>query len=202
MVTRLIKQSLDFSVALTVLLVLSPVLLLLSIMLYFRMSRTIMFMQQRPGKNGKIFTLYKFCSMTNERDQAGNILPDAQRLTKLGQFIRKTSLDELPQLWNVVKGDMSLVGPRPLLVEYLDRYTPEQSLRHAVKPGITGLAQTNGRNSLSWEEKFKLDIWYVEHWSLWLDLKILGLTVVKVVQRDGISQTNQATMSPFEGTLD
>jgi len=138
--------------------------------------------------------------MTNKRDERGNLLPDAKRLTPLGKFLRQTSLDELPQLWNVLKGDMSFVGPRPLLVAYLDRYTTKQARRHEVTPGITGCAQVNGRNSLSWEQKFQLDVWYVDHWSLWLDCKILGSTFLKVLQREGISHPNHATMNEFQGS--
>ena len=197
--SKLIKSILDKLVAAIALLVFSPILIFVVIAIYIRMGSPILFTQPRPGKDGRIFNFYKFRTMTNDYDADGNLLPDAQRLTTLGQFLRKTSLDELPQLFNVLKGDMSLVGPRPLLVRYLDRYTPEQARRHQVKPGITGWVQVNGRNSLSWEEKFQLDVWYVEHWSLWLDLKIIFLTVIKVVLRDGINQEGYATMPEFTG---
>jgi len=197
---ELIKWVADRLVSAIALLLLSPFLLLVAIAIYIRMGSPILFTQSRPGKNGRIFTFYKFRTMTDERNANGNLLPDAQRLTAIGQFLRKTSLDELPQLWNVLKGDMSFIGPRPLLVAYLDRYTPEQAHRHKVKPGITGWAQINGRNTISWEEKFKLDVWYVEHWSLWLDLKILFFTLLKVIKREGISHANHATMSEFQGS--
>ena len=199
--TRFIKPVFDFLAALLGQLILAPVFIVSVIAIYIRMGSPIFFTQPRPGKDGRIFTFYKFRTMTDERDVNGNLLPDAQRLTGIGQFLRKTSLDELPQLWNVLKGDMSFVGPRPLLVAHLDRYTPEQAHRHKVKPGITGWAQINGRNTISWEEKFKLDVWYVEHWSLWLDLKILFLTLFKVIKREGISSANHATMSEFQGSL-
>jgi lipopolysaccharide/colanic/teichoic acid biosynthesis glycosyltransferase len=197
--SRLIKSILDKLVAAIALLFFSPLLLIIAIIIHTRMGSPILFTQPRPGKAGCIFTFYKFRTMTDDRDPDGNLLPDEQRLTALGQFLRKNSLDELPQLWNVLKGDMSLVGPRPLLVAYLNRYTPEQSRRHEVKPGVTGWTQINGRNNLSWEEKFKLDLWYVENWSLWLDFKILLLTVGKVLQQEGISQQGYATMEEFKG---
>ena len=200
--SRLIKSMMDKLVAAIALLIFSPILLIVAIAIYFRMGRPIFFTQPRPGKDSKIFTFYKFRTMTDERDADGNLLPDAERLTALGQFLRKTSLDELPQLWNVLIGDMSLVGPRPLLVRYLDRYTPEQARRHQVKPGITGWVQVNGRNNRAWEEKFKLDVWYVDNWSLWLDLKILFLTVFKVLQQDGISQEGYTTSEEFQGQLE
>ena len=166
----------------------------------FSMGIPIIFRQCRPGQHGKLFHMYKFRTMTNALDSQGNLLPDAERLTKLGRFLRSTSLDEFPEFINVLQGEMSLVGPRPLLPEYLDRYTPYQARRHEVKPGITGWAQVNGRNALSWEEKFDLDVWYVDHQSFWLDLKILFLTIGKVVYREGISQAGEATMLPFMGT--
>ena len=200
--SRLIKSMMDKLVAAIALLIFSPILLIVAIAIYFRMGRPIFFTQPRPGKDSKIFTFYKFRTMTDERDADGNLLPDAERLTALGQFLRKTSLDELPQLWNVLIGDMSLVGPRPLLVRYLDRYTPEQARRHQVKPGITGWVQVNGRNNRAWEEKFKLDVWYVDNWSLLLDLKILFLTVFKVLQQDGISQEGYTTSEEFQGQLE
>ena len=200
--SRLVKAILDRLVAAIALLVLSPVLLIIAIAIYIRMGSPILFSQPRPGKDGCIFTFYKFRTMTDERDTDGNLLPDGQRLTTIGKFLRRTSLDELPQIWNVLKGDMSFVGPRPLLTRYLDRYTPEQARRHTVKPGITGWAQINGRRLLDgfWEEKFRLDVWYVDNWSLWLDLKILLLTVFKVLQQEGISQQGHATGEEFKGS--
>lgn len=199
---RLIKKIGDRVVSAVALLLFSPLLLLIAIAIYIRMGSPIFFTQPRPGKDGCIFTFYKFRTMTDDRDPDGNLLPDGQRLTAFGQFLRRTSLDELPQLWNVLKGDMSFVGPRPLIVKYLPRYTPEQARRHEVKPGITGWVQVNGRNTLSWEEKFKLDLWYVDRWSLWLDLQILFLTVVKVLQQEGISQEGYATAEEFKGQPD
>ena len=182
------------------LLVLSPVLLLLAILIALRLGRPVLFTQTRPGLHGKPFCMLKFRSMTSVCDVSGNLLPDEQRLTSFGQRLRSTSLDELPGLWAVFKGDMSLVGPRPLLMEYLPLYTPEQARRHDVRPGITGWAQVNGRNAISWEEKFALDVWYVDNQSLWLDIKILLLTVKKVFVREGISAAGEATMSKFTGT--
>lgn len=196
---KLIKSVGDFLMAAIALLLLTPLLLLIALGIYLRMGSPILFAQPRPGKDGQIFTFYKFRTMTNERDADGNLLPDEKRLTAIGQFLRQTSLDELPQIWNVFKGNMSFVGPRPLLVAYLNRYNSEQARRHEVKPGITGWAQVNGRNAISWEEKFKLDVWYVDNWSLWLDLKILFLTVIKVFKREGISAENHVTMSEFQG---
>lgn len=182
------------------LLVLSPVLLVLAILIALRLGRPVLFTQTRPGLHGKPFRMFKFRSMTSACDASGNLLPDDQRLTPFGQRLRSTSLDELPGLWAVLKGDMSLVGPRPLLMEYLPLYTPEQARRHEVRPGITGWAQVNGRNAISWEEKFALDVWYVENQSLWLDIKILLLTVKKVLVRDGITAEGEATMSRFTGS--
>lgn len=196
------KWVLDKLVSAIALLLFSPLLLIIAIAIYVCMGSPIIFRQPRPGKDGCIFTFYKFRTMTDELDKDGSLRPDEQRLTTLGRFLRRTSLDELPQLWNVLKGDMSFVGPRPLLVQYLDRYTLEQARRHKVKPGITGWTQVNGRNALSWEEKFKLDVWYVEHWSLWLDLQILFLTIGKVLQQEGISQQGYATSEEFKGQLD
>jgi lipopolysaccharide/colanic/teichoic acid biosynthesis glycosyltransferase len=170
------------------------------ILLYFKHGASeVFFMQYRPGRNEKIFRLIKFKTMNNKCDASGNILPDAERLTSIGRFIRKTSLDELPQLINVLKGDMSLVGPRPLLVEYLPLYNEHQKRRHEVKPGITGWAQVNGRNAISWQEKFDLDVWYVDHCSFSLDMKILWLTILKVFKREGINQAGQATVEKFNG---
>jgi len=164
------------------------------------LGRPVLFRQVRPGLHGKPFMMYKFRTMTEERDAEGRLLPDEKRLTSFGAWLRSWSLDELPELFNVLKGDMSLVGPRPLLMEYLDRYTPEQFRRHEVKPGITGWAQINGRNAISWEEKFKLDVWYVDNWSLWLDMKIIALTFWKVIKREGINQPGHATMEEFYET--
>jgi lipopolysaccharide/colanic/teichoic acid biosynthesis glycosyltransferase len=170
------------------------------ILLYFKNGASeVFFMQYRPGRNEKLFRLIKFKTMNNKCDASGNLLPDAERLTAIGSFIRKTSLDELPQLWNVLKGDMSLVGPRPLLVEYLPLYNEHQKRRHEVKPGITGWAQVNGRNAISWQEKFDLDVWYVDHCSFSLDMKILWLTILKVFKREGINQAGQATVEKFNG---
>lgn len=197
--SRFAKFFLDRFVAAIALIILSPIVICVAIAIYFRMGSPVVFTQPRPGKDGKIFNFYKFRTMTDERDAQGNLLPDEQRLTTFGQFLRQTSLDELPQLWNVLKGDMSFIGPRPLLVKYLDRYTTEQARRHEVKPGITGLAQISGRNAITWEEKFKLDVWYVDNWSLWLDLKILFLTVFKVLQQEGINQRGYATSEEFKG---
>jgi lipopolysaccharide/colanic/teichoic acid biosynthesis glycosyltransferase len=179
-----------------------PVVALLAVTLRIILGRPVIFSHERIGLHGKPFQFYKFRTMTDARDSCGILLPDEQRLTALGRFLRSNSLDELPQLWNVLKGDMSLVGPRPLLPEYLPRYTPFQRRRHEVKPGMTGWPQVNGRNALTWEEKFDLDVWYVDHCSLWLDIKILCLTLLKVLQRDGISQHGHATMPEFVGTAD
>lgn len=195
------KRILDLIIALLSLLVLAPVMGVLALLMIFGMGTPIILRQERPGRGGRAFTLYKFRTMTDSRDATGNLLPDAQRLTSLGSFLRSTSLDELPELWNVLRGDMSLVGPRPLLMQYLDRYTPEQARRHEVRPGITGWAQVNGRNALSWEQKFSLDVWYVDNLSLWLDLKIIALTVWKILRREGISQPGQATAEEFRGMV-
>jgi lipopolysaccharide/colanic/teichoic acid biosynthesis glycosyltransferase len=200
--SQVVKWVLDRLFAAIALLVFSPVILMVAIAIYIRMGGPIFFCQPRPGKNGRIFNFYKFRTMTSDCDADGNLLPDEQRLIPLGLFLRKTSLDELPQLLNVLKGDMSFVGPRPLLVIYLSRYTSEQARRHDVMPGITGWAQVNGRNSISWDAKFKLDVSYVDNWSLWFDLKILFLTVLKVVKKDGINQEGCATASDFMGVLD
>ena len=200
-VSQLVKWVLDRLGAAIALLVFSPVILMVAIAIYIRMGSPIVFTQPRPGKNGEVFQFYKFRTMTSDRDTDGNLLPDNERLTAIGQFMRKTSLDELPQLWNVLKGDMSFVGPRPLLVQYLGRYSPEQARRHDVMPGITGWAQVNGRRLLdgNWPEKFRLDVWYVDNWSLSLDLKILFLTVWKVLGQKEISQEGQATGEEFKG---
>lgn len=196
---RLIKSGCDRLFAAIALLIFFPIMLVVALLINLRMGKPIIFSQPRPGKDRQIFNFYKFRTMTNDCDVNGNLLPFAQRLTPLGQLLRKTSLDELPQLWNVLKGDMSFVGPRPLLVQYLERYSPEQARRHEVIPGITGWAQVNGRNSLNWQEKFQLDIWYIDNWSLWLDLKIIFLTVLKVVQQDGVNQHAQLNMPEFFG---
>jgi sugar transferase EpsL len=193
------KRAFDFIVALFVLMLALPGLVVAAVAVRFFLGSPILFEQLRPGLNGKPFTMYKFRSMRDDVDQAGVSLPDERRMTKLGSFLRKTSLDELPELWNVLKGDMSLVGPRPLLMEYLPLYTLEQARRHEVKPGITGWAQVNGRNSISWDEKFQLDVWYVDHQSFWLDMKILGVTVRRVVQAKDINQAGNVTMENFFG---
>lgn len=177
-----------------------PILLLLALLVRVNLGAPVLFKQTRPGRHGKPFTIYKFRTMTNARDAAGQLLPDADRLNRYGRFLRSTSLDELPELINVLKGEMSLVGPRPLLMEYLPLYSPEQARRHEVRPGITGWAQVNGRNAISWEEKFRLDVWYVDNQSLWLDIKILWMTFAKVFKREGISQEGQATMEKFTGS--
>ena len=195
-----VKRFIDVVGAVVGLIVLFPFLVITAIAIWVRMGTPIIFKQMRPGLNGKPFYLYKFRTMTNEKDEQGNPLSDEQRLTRLGRFLRSTSLDELPELFNVLKGDMSLVGPRPLLMQYLDRYTPEQARRHEVKPGITGWAQVNGRNAITWEERFALDVWYVDNWSLWLDMKILFITLVKVFKREGISAAGEATMTEFMGS--
>ncbi len=176
--------------------------LFLSLMVLVNLNFPIFYSQSRPGLYGKIFKIYKFRTMTNELDEKGALLSDELRLTKFGKFLRSTSLDELPSLWNVVKGDMNLVGPRPLLVKYLPLYSKHQARRHEVKPGITGWAQVNGRNLISWDEKFDLDVWYVDNQSIWLDIKILFLTIKKVIKRDGISSQSEITMPPFKGTKD
>lgn len=197
----MIKRLFDIFVSLVGLIVLLPVLLVVSILVRLSFGSPLLFSQVRPGLHSQPFRMYKYRTMTNERDEHGQLLPDSERLTKFGRFMRATSLDELPGLWNVLRGDMSLVGPRPLLVEYLDRYTPEQARRHEVRPGITGWAQVNGRNALSWEEKFKLDVWYVDNQSFWLDIKILLMTVKKVLVRDGISADGHATIEKFTGSV-
>jgi sugar transferase EpsL len=176
-------------------------LIIISLTVLLKIGRPVLFKQARPGLTGKPFTIYKFRTMTNNCDGKGLLLPDTERLTRFGRFLRSTSLDELPELINVLKGDMSLVGPRPLLLQYLDRYTPEQARRHEVKPGLTGWAQVNGRNAISWEEKFALDVWYVDNWSIWLDIKIIAITFWKILKREGITQEGQSTAEEFKGTL-
>ncbi len=194
------KRIIDFTIVFCVLLVIWPFLLLITIWLHFaNKGAGVFFTQARPGKDGKIFKVIKFKTMTDERDADGNLLPDADRLTKVGQFVRSTSIDELPQLINVLKGDMALIGPRPLLPQYLPLYSKEQARRHEVRPGITGWAQVNGRNAISWSKKFELDVWYVDHCSFSLDVKIVFLTIKKVFLREGISQEGQATMEFFNG---
>ncbi len=195
-----IKRGIDVMGAGLGLIVLSPFLLLIILAIRIKMGRPVLFRQMRPGLCGKPFYMYKFRTMTNEKNADGELLPDEMRLTKLGRFLRSTSLDELPELFNVLRGDMSLVGPRPLLMQYLDHYTPEQARRHEVKPGITGWAQVNGRNAISWEEKFALDVWYVDNWSLWLDIRIIAITIGKVFRREGISARGEATMPEFRGS--
>lgn len=193
------KRFFDLAATLLGLSLISPIILVLAVLIRLKLGSPVLFRQQRPGLHGKPFEMIKFRSMTDARDDAGNLLPDAERLPPFGRFLRSASLDELPELINVLKGDMSLVGPRPLLMEYLPRYSPEQARRHEVRPGITGWAQVNGRNAISWEEKFKLDVWYVDNQSFSLDMKILWLTFFKVFKRDGISQDGQATMEKFRG---
>ena len=193
------KRFLDVTFALCLMIVFFVPILFLLYLVLSRLGSPVFFTQVRPGLNGKPFRMVKLRSMTDERSPNGELLPDAERLTRFGALLRSTSLDELPELWNVLKGEMSLVGPRPLLMEYLPLYTPEQARRHDVHPGITGWAQVNGRNAISWEEKFALDVWYVENQSLWLDIKILWLTVRKVLVRDGISAAGEVTASKFTG---
>ncbi len=182
------------------LLVLSPLFAIIALVIRRRMGSPVLFRKNRPGRHGQLFELLKFRTMTEAVDLSGDALPDADRMTDFGKWLRSTSLDELPELWNVLRGDMSLAGPRPLLVEYLPLYSPDQARRHEVRPGITGWAQINGRNAISWEEKFKLDVWYVDNQSFWLDLKIIFLTVIRVFQRSGISAAGEATMPKFTGT--
>lgn len=193
------KRLFDILLSACGLLVLAMPLLALAWQVRRKLGSPVLFTQVRPGLHGKPFRMVKFRTMTDERDASGALLPDAQRLTPFGRFLRSSSLDELPELWNVLRGEMSLVGPRPLLMEYLHLYSPEQARRHEVRPGITGWAQVNGRNAISWTDKFALDVWYVDHRSLWLDMRILWLTVRKVLVRDGISAAGEATMPRFEG---
>lgn len=194
-----IKRIIDFTASLLGLIVLSPIFLLVTIGLFFANQGKPFFFQLRPGKKGTIFKIIKFKTMNDKKDSTGNLLSDAHRLTKIGSFVRKTSLDEIPQLINVIKGDMSLIGPRPLLVQYLDLYSDFQNRRHEVKPGITGWAQVNGRNAISWDKKFELDVWYVDHISFLLDVKIILKTVQKVVKSEGINAADAATIEPFNG---
>jgi sugar transferase EpsL len=194
-----IKRGVDVTLAGAAGLLGAPLIAATALAVRYAIGRPVLFSQQRPGRHGAPFRLYKFRTMTDARDAEGNLLPDRQRLTRIGKLLRDFSLDELPQLWNVVNGDMSLVGPRPLLTQYLDRYTPEQARRHDVLPGITGWAQVNGRNSRSWEEKFELDVWYVDHWSPMLDAKILAVTILAVLRRDGVAHAGYTTMPEFLG---
>jgi len=200
MKSLVVKRIFDIVISSIAIIIAFPIMILIALLIYFTMGKPIIFRQVRPGLHGKPFVMYKFRTMTEERDEYGNLLPDEKRLTSFGRFLRSTSLDELPELFNVLKGDMSLVGPRPLLMEYLELYTPEQARRHEVKPGITGWAQINGRNALSWEDKFKLDVWYVDNWNIWIDIKILWLTVVKVIKREGINAEGHVTMPKFTGS--
>ena len=194
------KRLFDFLVALCAILTLLPVIVIVAVLIRFKLGSPILFTQDRPGLNGQIFKMMKFRTMLDGKDKHGNLLPDDERMTPFGAFLRSTSLDELPGLFNVLKGDMSLVGPRPLLVQYLPLYSNEQARRHNVRPGITGWAQVNGRNTISWDEKFKLDVWYVDNQSFWLDIKILLLTVKKVFVREGISADGHVTIEPFKGS--
>jgi sugar transferase EpsL len=191
----------DLVIGFPALLVLSPVMVAIAVLIHISMGMGLLFRQVRPGLHGRPFAIYKFRTMTDERDENGRLQSDGERLTSLGRFLRKTSMDELPELFNVLKGDMSLVGPRPLLMQYLDRYTPEQARRHEVKPGITGWAQVNGRNAITWEQKFEYDVWYVDNQSLRLDMKILALTIWKILKREGVSQPGHATVEYFQGSL-
>ena len=197
---HVIKRIFDFTFSFVMLIILAPLMTLIIILVKINLGSPVFFVQQRPGKDGKIFKMYKFRTMTDDCGKDGNILSDEKRLTGFGKLLRRSSLDELPELYNILIGDMSFVGPRPLLVRYLDRYTKEQARRHAVKPGLTGWAQVNGRNAISWEDKFKLDLWYVDNRTLWLDFKIMCMTVVKVLCRENINSENQATMEEFYGT--
>jgi sugar transferase EpsL len=196
------KRLFDLLIAGVILLPLMPVLIVLAVLVRWRLGSPILFRQIRPGLHGKPFTIFKFRTMTDARDADGNLLSDEDRCPAFGRFLRSTSLDELPEIWNVIRGDMSLVGPRPLVMEYLPRYNAEQARRNDVLPGITGWAQINGRNAISWPDKFKLDVWYVDHWSLWLDLKILVLTAVKVFKREGVSAPGELTAPEFMGNED
>ena len=196
----MIKSIFDKILALFLIILFSPIYIVISLLIFFKMGSPILFRQKRPGYKEKIFGIYKFRTMTNEKEEFGNLLPDDKRLVGIGKFIRSTSLDELPQLFNVLKGEMSFVGPRPLLEEYLPLYNEKQKRRHDVKPGITGWAQVNGRNAISWEQKFDYDVWYVDNQSFWLDIKILWLTFLKVVKRSDISSSTSSTMEKFTGS--
>lgn len=196
----MLKTIFDKTLALFLIILFSPIYIVVSLLIWWKMGSPILFRQQRPGKDEKIFSIYKFRTMTNDTDENGNLLPDEQRLIGIGKFIRSTSLDELPQLFNVLKGEMSFVGPRPLLIVYLDLYNDEQKRRHDIKPGITGWAQVNGRNAISWEQKFEYDVWYLDHQSFWLDIKILWMTFLKVINRSDISSSSSTTMEKFTGS--
>lgn len=194
------KRIIDACITLIALLLISPLLLIITVWLHFaNKGAGVFFLQERPGKKGKIFRVIKYKTMTDERDEQGQLLPDEKRLTAVGRFVRSTSIDELPQLFNVLKGDMSLIGPRPLLPQYLTLYSKEQARRHEVRPGISGWAQCHGRNTISWTQKFEYDVWYVDHLSFWTDLKIIGLTIKSVIKRSGISEEGHATKEPFNG---
>lgn len=197
---RFIKRPMDIVLSLLAIILLSPVFAIVAILVRIKLGSPVIFKQQRPGLDEKIFTMYKFRTMTDERDENGELLPDGERLTKFGRFLRSTSLDELPELWNILKGDMSIVGPRPLLVEYLPLYNDQQRRRHEVRPGLTGMAQVNGRNAISWEKKFELDVEYVERLTFLIDLKIMIQTVNKMILKEGITQEGQATTLKFRGT--
>lgn len=199
MYAKYIKRILDFILSLLVIIILSPVMLIIYILVRIKLGKPAIFKQQRPGKNEKIFTLYKFRTMTDKKDESGNLLPDSERLTKFGKTLRSTSLDELPELFNILKGDMAIVGPRPLLVEYLKLYNDEQRKRHDVRPGLTGLAQVSGRNLISWQDRFKKDVEYVNNLTFINDLNIILITLKKVIKREGISQKNNVTMEKFKG---
>ncbi len=194
-----IKRIFDLALTIPGAILISPIMLIIALLVRVKLGTPVLFRQVRPGLGGKLFTLYKFRSMRDTQDADGQPLPDNERLTRFGRFLRATSLDELPELWNVLRGEMSLVGPRPLLVEYLPLYSPEQARRHEVRPGITGWAQINGRNAISWQEKFALDVWYVDHWSVWLDIRILALTLLKAILREGISSPGEATAPLLTG---
>lgn len=197
------KRFLDFWISLIAIICISPILIIVTIWLHFaNKGAGVFFTQERPGKDAKFFKVIKFKTMTDEKDENGVLLPSAQRITHVGKLVRSLSIDELPQLFNVLKGDMSLIGPRPLLTRYLELYTPEQARRHEVRPGITGWAQCHGRNAISWTEKFKLDVWYVDHCSLWVDIKVIFITLLKVIRREGINGNSEATVvkEPFDGT--
>ena len=197
---KVLKRIIDITASLVGLLLLSPVLFITALIVHFKLGSPVLFKQERPGLDGEPFFMYKFRTMTDGRDEQGNLLSDDQRLPKFGQLLRSTSLDELPELLCVLKGDMSLVGPRPLMMKYLPRYTAEQFRRHEAKPGITGWAQVNGRNAVGWEDRFKLDVWYVDNWTVWLDIKILFKTVMAVFQREGVTEEGFVTMTEFMGT--
>jgi sugar transferase EpsL len=194
------KRLFDIAFSAVVLILISPLLVVLAVLVRLKLGSPILFRQQRPGLGGKAFVIYKFRTMTDQRDTSDNLLPDAQRLPVFGSFLRSTSFDELPELFNVLKGDMSIVGPRPLMMKYMSRYSPQQARRHEVKPGITGWAQINGRNTISWEDKFGLDVWYVDNWTFWLDMKIIIKSIWMVIVREGITQQGRATMDEFMGT--